>query len=264
MSAAHHRNSHERVKYQAPFPFPVWFEPLWTIQPLGSITWLRRLHDGRRDRQLEMNPRRWTLWAGLLGPPLFVAVFTVEGWLRPGYSARSMFVSELSLGPRGGVQIVNFIVFGLLLLVFTHGVFREWRARRASLVGPVLLAIIGFSLLVSGPLVMDPAATPHSDMTLHSRLHWLFGSFVFSLAPLSCFVFLWSLRRDPAWTSFRGRTLAIGLVTATALIVFSVGPTRPPAPPNAWNEWNGALQRSILIPYALWLFTFALRLRRRS
>ena len=37
----------------------------------------------------------------MIGPALFVSIFTIEGWLRPGYSACSMFVSELSLGPRG-------------------------------------------------------------------------------------------------------------------------------------------------------------------
>ena len=46
----------------------------------------------------------------MIGPALFVVTFTIEGCLRPGYRAREMFVSELSLGPRGWIQIANFIV----------------------------------------------------------------------------------------------------------------------------------------------------------
>jgi Protein of unknown function (DUF998) len=58
-----------------------------------------------------MIERRWLgAIAGRIGPLLFVATFTIAGWLRPGYRAREMFVSELSLGSRGWIQIANFIV----------------------------------------------------------------------------------------------------------------------------------------------------------
>ena len=38
-------------------------------------------------------------WAGMVGSALFVAVFSLEGLLRPGYDPRSTFISELSIGP---------------------------------------------------------------------------------------------------------------------------------------------------------------------
>jgi hypothetical protein len=44
--------------------------------------------------------------AGIVGSVAFVAIFTIEGWLRPGYDAQRMFVSELALGERGLVQIL--------------------------------------------------------------------------------------------------------------------------------------------------------------
>ncbi len=58
----------------------------------------------------------------MTAPVLFVAVFMVEGSLRPDYHPFSMFVSELSLGPRGWVQIINFLISRALLVVFGHGV----------------------------------------------------------------------------------------------------------------------------------------------
>lgn len=58
--------------------------------------------------------------AGSLGAVIFVTVFTLEGWLRPGYDSRSMFVSELSLGPRGFVQILNFLFLGVSQLLFAR------------------------------------------------------------------------------------------------------------------------------------------------
>lgn len=204
-----------------------------------------------------INRRLVGAWAGLIGSALFVTTFTLEGWLRPGYNSLSMFVSELSLGPRGWVQIANFVVFGFLFLLFDSGVAAEFRDGKASKAGPIVLAIIGLSLLVSGPLVMDPASTPHDLMTEHSRLHWFFGSLVFSLSPASCWIFLRRFWKDPKWQSFRWWTLGIAVIMTAALVVFSVGPTRPPAPPNSFNQWNGLLQRAILIPYLLWIFTFA-------
>lgn len=211
-----------------------------------------------------MDLRKLGALAGMAGAVLFVSVFTIEGYLRPGYDPRSMFVSELSLGSRGWIQIANFIVTGLLVLLFSRAVAAEFSAGRASKAGPILLTIIGFGLLVSGPLVMDPAPTPRDLMTLRSRLHWGFGGLIFSLSPVSCFVFWSRFRRDPKWQSLTWWTLAIGVITGAAVILMSIGPTRPPAPPNAWNEWSGLLQRSVLIPYFVWLFTFATSLYRRS
>lgn len=193
----------------------------------------------------------------MAGSLLFVAVFTIEGFVRPGYDPLSMYVSELSLGPRGWIQISNFVASGVLLLAFAWGVAAEFRVGRASRAGPILFAIIAFSLLVSGPFVMDSASTPRDLMTLPSRLHWGFGALVFSLSPISCWVFWLRFRKDDRWRSFAGWTLSIAVITTLAVIFMSVGPTRPPAPPNALNQWVGFIQRTILVPFFIWMFTFA-------
>ena len=130
---------------------------------------------------MTMDRRLLAAWAGMIGPALFVAIFTVEGWLRPGYDARGMFVSELALGPRGWIQQVNFVVFGVLFLVFAQGVAAEFREGRAARAGPVLLFIIGISFLASGFFAMDPASTPRDQLSWHGRLHNFFGALVFSL-----------------------------------------------------------------------------------
>jgi hypothetical membrane protein len=210
-----------------------------------------------------MGRRELGAWAGVVGPALFVATFTIEGWLLPGYDARSMFISELALGPRGWIQGVNFVVLGMLLLVSTWGVAAEFPSGKASRAGPVLLAIIGASFLASGFFVMDPATTPRDQLSWHGRLHNLFGALVFSLSPVTCFVFARRFRVDPAWRSLRWWTLAAGAIITVAVIAMSVGPTQPPAPPNAFNAWIGAIQRTAIVPFLVWQFTVALRLLRR-
>ena len=96
------------------------------------------------NEKATLNQREVAAWAGIVGPVLFVLTFALEGWLRPGYEPLSMYVSALSLGPRGWIQIVNFVVFGVLLLVFTYGVTAEFQNRKALLGGSVLLNVIAF------------------------------------------------------------------------------------------------------------------------
>ena len=202
-------------------------------------------------------------WAGMIGSALFVTVFTLEGWLRPGYDPRSTFISELSIGPRGWVQILNFIILGTLFLVFTWGVADEFREGKASKAGPILLAIIGFSFLVSGPLVTDVAATPRDQMSLHGILHGIFGALVFSLSPISCFVFWRRFRQDPNWQHLKGWILAAGIITTAAVILLSAS-TKTQVKPNVFTPWNGLIQRMVIITYLIWIFSFAFALRKRS
>ena len=71
----------------------------------------------------------------MTAPVLFVAVFALEGRLCPGYHPSSMFVSELSLGPRGWIQIVNFLVTGALVFAFGCGLAARFRSGTASRAG---------------------------------------------------------------------------------------------------------------------------------
>ena len=56
----------------------------------------------------------------------------VEGAARPGYRPLRDTISELSLGPRGWIQTANFLVFGLLFIVFSRGVKASVNDSRAT------------------------------------------------------------------------------------------------------------------------------------
>ncbi|MBE1484431.1 putative membrane protein [Plantactinospora soyae] len=61
---------------------------------------------------------RTLLGCGAVAPGLFILVFLVDGATRAGYDPTYHPVSALSLGPRGWIQITNFVLTGLLLLGF--------------------------------------------------------------------------------------------------------------------------------------------------
>jgi hypothetical protein len=199
----------------------------------------------------------------MIGSALFIAIFSLEGLLRQGYDPRSTFISELSMGPRGWIQILNFIILGISFLLFARGVAAEFREGKASRWGPILLYMIGFSFLVSGPFVTDPASTPRDQMSMHGYVHAIFGALVFSLSPVSCFVFWRRFRQDPNWIHLHGWTLAAGIITTTATIMLSAA-TKTLAQPNPFTPWNGVIQRMVIIPYLIWIFTFAYGLRARG
>src|SRR5450759_1070787 len=97
--------------------------------------------------------RKLSAWAGILAPIIFVGVFTVEGVLRNGYDPMRMYISVLSLGNRGWIQISNFIVLGLLLFIFTLGLSKEFQTGKASRGGIITLYIISVLFFISGPFV---------------------------------------------------------------------------------------------------------------
>lgn len=192
----------------------------------------------------------------MIGAVLFVSVFTLLGWLDPGYSSTRMFVSELSLGPQGWVQILNFVLTGTLVVAFGRGLAAHFSTGAASRAGPVLVQIIGVSLLASGPFTTDPSAMLDQSTT-HGLVHGIFGAVVFTFAPASCFVFYRRFRKDPMWRSLAGWTLFSGIVLTLGIGILKISQQ----PGSGLFDWKGLVQRVLLVTFMAWIFAVASRLR---
>jgi hypothetical membrane protein len=188
-------------------------------------------------------------WAGVVAPVLFVATFAIEGALRPGYSAITTYVSALSLGPRGWVQIANFIVSGLLLLAFAL------RTRASSRAGAILLGVVAVGLVASGIFVMDPMGTPRNAMTLHGRVHEILGAIVFTAMPITCVVL-----SKAGHARFRAWSLFACAVIVVAIILMKVGQLGT----AELAVRVGLSQRIALVTFFSWLFAFASRSSRSA
>lgn len=201
-----------------------------------------------------MDRRKLGAVGGIVGSVAFVATFTIEGWLRPGYDAQRMFISELALGPRGLVQILNFVACGFATILFARGMRAEFPAAPAA---TRLLYVVGVGLIGAGLCVMDPLGTPLGRMSWHGILHGVFGApFAYS-ASIACLVFPRHFREAPRWRSLAGYTLATGVVTLIAVIAtrLSLGfdyTTRA--------SWGGVGQRIHHIGYFIWQAIVAARL----
>jgi hypothetical protein len=200
-----------------------------------------------------------TALAGLLGPLVFVAVFLVEGRLRPGYDPRGMFVSELSLGPRGWVQAANFLVSGTLIALFGWGLRAAFSHGVAARFGPLLVQIMGLSLLLSGFFPTDPSAIfdQHSSPGI---AHGILGAVFFSLSPIACLVFARRFRTDAAWRGFAPWTL----LAAALLLVGIVALKASQFPASALFAWKGLIQRGLLVVVMGWLCALAVGVYRHE
>ncbi len=188
-------------------------------------------------------------WAGIVGTVFFVAVFMVEGWLREDFDAFRMYISELALGPRGWIQITNFIIFGILLLFFTISIVGKFKGIKGSRIGPILIAIIGINFIISGIFVIDPSA----EKSLEGIIHNVSSTIIFLLASVSCFIFFHLFRENSKWRSLSWWTLTVG-ITIMALVVFME------LDGTSLSIWPGLIQRIAAVIGLLWIFTFALHL----
>jgi hypothetical membrane protein len=195
--------------------------------------------------------------AGIAGAVLFVATFTIEGWLRPEYDARRMFISELALGPRGVVQIVNFVVAGVLTMLFARGLATEFPAARA---GVVAIRLVGLGLVGAGAFVMDPLTTPIRARHWHGILHGVFGALLFFYGmPVGTFLFAREFRRDPRWRPLAPWTTAVAAVTIALTFVLPVVVELQRTGATTTLP-GGAIQRTHHIVYFVWQAMVAARL----
>ena len=205
-----------------------------------------------------MDRRKLGALAGMLGPLVFVGVFSIESALRSSYDPISRFVSELSLGPRGWIQIANFVFTSLLYLVFAWGLASVFTEGKASRFGAPLIALIGFGFLIAGLAVMDAIWTTPMDMTIHGLIHSLASAIVFLLMPLSIWVFYRRFREDPRWQGLRLVTLAAFVLMLIAVVLLRMS-TITPLITNPLSPYDGLIQRVLLIAFHGWVFLFAWR-----
>jgi hypothetical membrane protein len=187
------------------------------------------------------------LRCGALGPLVFIAVFLVEGFTRPGYDPYHSMVSELALSSWGWQQIANFLLCGGAMLAGTIGL---WRARTARLAAGVL-TITALGMLLAGIFVTDPGlaypadaprALPEGAHTWHGLLHGLAGAIVFFSLPIATVIMAawFGRRRQGRWLLYTLATLGVGFAT------FLISMADPAVP-------AGVFQRITIITYFTWL-----------
>jgi hypothetical protein len=199
-------------------------------------------------------------YSGLIAPILFVLIFTIEGLFRENYSPMKNFISELSIGNRGWIQIVNFLIFGFLFFVFSMGLLHEFRKLKLSLNGPILFLILASCYFFSGPFLTDPGTIFTQQKSIHGIIHGVLGALVFLLMTASSWTFLKLFKKEKEFKALKSITFLFAIILTLSLIAFTYV-TKAPTHQNVFPNLNGFFQRLALIPFMIWLFYFAFSIR---
>ena len=199
------------------------------------------------------------LWYSLAGAALFVGVATVEGALRPDYDAWHQAISALSLGTRGWVQQINFVLFGAVLLSSVPIWRRILTGGKGANAYPALTAVVGLSFIAVAFLPQDPA--PGYDPaglrlvkpTTIGLLHLAVAGVAAACSVAALFVMAARVAGDPHWRGWPLYTRVMAVVMIACVAVYGVWSTES-------SGLAGTFERAAVIVPLLWGVGFIRRL----
>ena len=187
--------------------------------------------------------------AGIVGPLVLVALDIAAAVSEPKYSLIRDSISALGLTSLGWIQTIGFVVFGLLVEIFTAGLFLNIRRRHLFDLGIGLLTFFGFGLALIGLFRTDPIG---GLPTMAGRIHVWAAYSVLGLFPVVLALLLSSIRNDPNWRGFFLYTIVTGILA----FVLAVG--RLFLPQNI--TWFGLYERILVANVLVWLEITGIRL----
>lgn len=207
---------------------------------------------------------RLSMWAGVIAPILFVCVFSLAGILKPAYLSQP--ISYLEIGAYGWIERTNFIVLGMLLMLFAFGFFRSMNLfiRRVPLfASTALLSLVGLAFVNDG--IFIPAAPEESLNVVHAVLHGIGFEVIFFSLPVACLIIGWQLRKVAVWRGYSWYSIITGLITvipALFVLFSSSAPSGTPSP-----SFVGLINRAFVIEALAWYVVMGIHmliLRKRS
>lgn len=198
-------------------------------------------------------------WAGLAGPVLFTVGFLVQERLRSGeYSPVAETVSALEAGPHGWVQQINFVVFGVLTVLFAVGLHRGMPASRAGWAGPALLVASGVGLVLAA---VRPLREDAAGVTYDPGGHVVAGVLFFLGTAAALVALSRRAAHDPRWRPLAGYLLVSGAVAVAGFVLTRVAVMPDGAP---LHDVAGLVQRLLLLVVLPARMVLAWRLLRLS
>lgn len=185
---------------------------------------------------------------GGVGALLFTATYVVEGLTRLGYDWTQQPISALSLGQGGWVQQVNFVVFGLLLMLSAVGWYQVLTPGRAAIAFPLVQGLIGLCMVVVGFFSQDPGpgyppGTVPGAPTVHGTIHTVAAYVIFLALAGGCFVLASRFAVEPRWRGFAAYSVITGVVILVFFALFPITYGSGPA---------GLFERVSALAHALW------------
>ena len=192
-------------------------------------------------------------------PIFFTLMVIVESLLRPGYSQISQDISYLGIGTYSYLQNVNFIVAGILSVIFGIGLGKALspdapvvakRVKWTVVIFGVGVILAGITLLLAGAsigrTVVVPAIPAYYVHTTFSLLAFV------AIIPVQ-FLTWQAVKRSNrvVWGRYGTYTLLSGIVSLILLFVFL---------PTSFGAYKGLTERMFVAVVLIWIEITGLKL----
>ena len=104
---------------------------------------------------MKPSSRSKLLPAGAISGIVFYGLFLIQAMYRSDFDIRTDGISLLSLGPHGWVQVLNFVLTGLLLLAGAVGLRGSLRGHSGGTWAPILVGVFGIGMIAAGAFPTD-------------------------------------------------------------------------------------------------------------
>jgi hypothetical membrane protein len=168
------------------------------------------------------------LTCGVIAGPIYILVGLIQIFIRPGFDPTRNDLSLMSIGPLGWIQIANFIVTGLLVILCAVGIRRVLRGEKAGTWGPLMIGLYGLGLIGAGIFIADPmngfppGTVTTATISSHALMHLASGNLGFAGLIAACFVFARRFRflGQRGWANY---SMATGLIFFMAFVGIATG-----------------------------------------
>jgi hypothetical membrane protein len=199
-------------------------------------------NDSRVGTVAQWDVMHWGALAGIAGPVLFTLGFLAQEQLRRGeYDPISEVISALEAGGHGWVQQVNFVVLGLLTMIFALGLHRGLAASRAGIIGPVALFVSGAANVLAAILPLRENA---AGATYDPGGHQIAGTIFFASSAIALIAMSHRCAADPRWRTIARWILAAGVLMAISFPLMGALVIPDDAP---FHDVAGLAQRLIVL-----------------
>jgi hypothetical protein len=206
------------------------------------------------------------LACGPAGSILFVLMFLIQGQVRKDYSALKIPISSLSIGELGWIQVANFLISGLLILLFAIGFRKATPLLKDSGWTSIFIGASGGGLIGTGffrtdPVFGYPATEPFtiSQFTITGHLHNFFAILILLSLPISCLKLRNRFKEanNTAWARY-SMISAISMIAAFVIAIIGFSQVR------GLVDVAGVFQRLLAIIGFTWLTALSFFIMRSS
>lgn len=174
--------------------------------------------------------------------------------LPPHYNPISQAESDLAVGPYGFLMNINFVIRGLLGLVFLVAFVRAIPKVARSRSGQILMGIAAIGKLLIAYFVTDLTSPPQ---TLHGLIHALVALTSFFCGALGELLLARSLRHDPNARNYQPMLKGLAIVT----LIWSVVVIGTVVVSSRIGVW-GLFERIYTVLFLSWMVIFSLGERK--